>query len=89
MDAIWDAIGKLGLGIALSGVMAYLLRIVLVWLIGDFNKKIDNLTAINIQLINRINGMDRDVSNMADKMDYKRPPLTVEVIPTEPPKNGV
>ena len=72
------AVTKFGLGIALALVLAYLLGLVIKWMLNEFSKKIDDLHLIVVKLIERINRLDDDVSEMARKMNFERSDLKEE-----------
>lgn len=67
-----ETVTKFGLGIALALVLAYLLGLIIKWMLGEFSRKIDELHAITVKLIDKINRMDDDVSEMARKMNFER-----------------
>lgn len=83
MENILELVTKFGLGIALAIVLAYLLGIIIKWMIGKLSSQIDenhrsvtdqltNNYNIAVKLIERINRLDDDVSGMAGKMNYQR-----------------
>jgi len=72
MENTLELVTKFGLGIALALVLAYLLGLVIKWMLGEFSKKVDDLHLITVKLIERINRLDDDVSAMAGKMNFMR-----------------
>jgi F0F1-type ATP synthase membrane subunit b/b' len=78
MENTLELVTKFGLGIALALVLAYLLGLVIKWMLNEFSKKIDDLHLIIVKLIERINRLDDDVSEMARKMNFERSDLKEE-----------
>jgi hypothetical protein len=78
MENTLELVTKFGLGIALALVLAYLLGLVIKWMLNEFSKKIDDLHLIVVKLIERINRLDDDVSEMARKMNFERSDLKEE-----------
>jgi len=72
MENTLELVTKFGLGIALALVLAYLLGLIIKWMLGQFSAKLDELHLIVIKLIERINRLDDDVSAMAGKMNFAR-----------------
>jgi predicted membrane protein len=72
MENTLELVTKFGLGTALALVLAYLFGLVIKWLLGEFSKKIDDLHAIVVKLIDKSVRLDDDIGGMAGKLNYQR-----------------